>query len=301
MSIIYTVPEKHCVLIKRFNKFVRVQGSGLNVKLPFIESFHNVTDWGDQVNKNGVYIELTEQQTDTRPRQCQTKDNVTVEANASVYWRIFDPEKACFEVDTLPDAIADVALNALRSQVGMMELDEVLSSREKINERIKQELMDSVDGWGVKIRRVEIQELTVDEETRRAMTQQMEAERKRRARVAESEGESEYKKNVAEAEKEAAIRRAEGEAEALNKLAEAEQNYLETLQEEVGREEAARILIAEKFIQGFDTISQNEGDKVFLPNNFQALFGLDTDNVPETMNGDGSAEPSTSSFEEDNP
>ncbi len=153
----------------------------------------------------------------------------------------------------------------------------MLSNRETINERIQSELMESADGWGVKIRRVEIQELTVDEETRRAMSQQMDAERKRRARVAESEGEAQYKKNVAEAEKEASIQRAEGEAEALNKLAKAEKNYLDSLQEKVGPEEAAQILIAEKFIQGFDTISKNQSDKVFLPNNFQALFGLNTE------------------------
>lgn len=275
MSVIFTVPEQHCVVITRFSEFERVEHSGLHFKLPFAESFHQVPGWGNQANKQGVFIELTEQQSDTAPRQCQTKDNVTVDANASVYWRITDPVSACFEVDALPDMIEDLTLNALRSNIGRMELDEVLGSRETINHRIAEELKDSSSGWGVKIRRVEIQELRVDEQTRRAMTQQMEAERRRRAQIAESEGEAQATVNVAEAEKTSSVKTAEGQAEALRKIAEAEANYLQRLKQEVGADQAARILLAEKYIQGFKTISQNDADKVFLPNSLSAFLGLD--------------------------
>lgn len=280
MSIIYTVPEKHCVLVKRFNEFARVEEAGLHFRLPISESFHRVPNWGDQANKQGFYIELTEQQSDTRPRQCQTQDNVTVEANASVYWRIKDPVRACFEVDVLPDAIEDVTLNSLRSNIGTMELDEVLGSRETLNEQIAQDLKEAASDWGVLIKRVEIQELRVDEHTRRAMTQQMEAERHRRAQIAESEGEAQAKVNVAEAERKSSVKVAEGQAEALQKLAQAEANYLRTLKEEVGPEEAARILLAEKYLKGLGEITKNESDKVFLPNNFSALLGLSSDRVP---------------------
>lgn len=280
MSVMFTVPEQHCVLIKRFNEFQRLEHSGLNFKLPFAESFHQVPDWGDRANKQGKFIELTEQQSDTAPRQCQTKDNVTVDANASVYWRITDPVSACFEVDSLPDMIEDLTLNALRSNIGRMELDEVLGSRERINQQIAEELKDASTGWGVTIRRVEIQELRVDEQTRRAMTQQMEAERRRRAQIAESEGEAQATVNVAEAKKTSSVKTAEGQAEALRKIAQAEANYLQRLKEEVGADQAARILLAEKYIQGFKTISQNDADKVFLPNSLSAFMGLEVGSEP---------------------
>lgn len=280
MSVMFTVPEQHCVLIKRFNEFQRLEHSGLNFKLPFAESLHQVPDWGDRANKQGKFIELTEQQSDTAPRQCQTKDNVTVDANASVYWRITDPVSACFEVDSLPDMIEDLTLNALRSNIGRMELDEVLGSRERINQQIAEELKDASTGWGVTIRRVEIQELRVDEQTRRAMTQQMEAERRRRAQIAESEGEAQATVNVAEAKKTSSVKTAEGQAEALRKIAQAEADYLQRLKEEVGAEQAARILLAEKYIQGFKTISQNDADKVFLPNSLSAFMGLEVGSEP---------------------
>ena len=188
--MIFTVPEKHCALVMRFDRFVRVARSGLRFKIPFVESLHEVTKWGSRTNQQGVFIELTEQQSDTAPRQCQTRDNVTVDANASVYWRIDDPVKACFEVDVLPDVMEDVTLNSLRSNIGTMELDEVLGSRQTLNDRVANDLKEATREWGVTVRRAEIQELRVDEHTRRAMTQQMEAERKRRARIAESEGEA---------------------------------------------------------------------------------------------------------------
>ncbi len=277
MAIVYTVPEKHCVIVKRFDKFARVQSSGIRFQLPIIESFHTVPEWEGEAVKNDYQIEVMEQQTNTLPRQTQTKDNATVEANASVYWRIHSPKKACFNVDSLPQAMADTALNALRSNIGRMELDEVLSERSTLNKRIQEELVESTENWGVKIRRVEIQELKTDTDTRDSMRQQMDAERKRRARVAEAEGEAEYEVKVAKAKKEAAIRKAEGEAKAIKKIAQAEREYLETLKQEVSAEDAAQILVAQKYINGFDTISENESDKVFLPNNFQPLLSLDAD------------------------
>lgn len=203
--------------------------------------------------------------------------NVTVDADASVYWRISDPVKACFEVDVLPDVMEDVTLNALRSQIGKMELDEVLSNRDTINQRIAQELETSAEGWGVEVKRVEIQELAVDQQTRRAMTQQMEAERQRRAQIASSEGEAEAKVKVAEAERRSSVAIAEGQAEALRKLAKADAEYLQAMKEQVGPDQAAQLLLAQKYIRGFSAISENEAHKVFLPNSVEALLSLGGD------------------------
>ena len=281
MGVIYTIPEQHCRIIKRFNKYARVQYSGIRLKLPVIESFHEMPEWEGKAVKSNTDMELMEQQTDTPPRNTQTMDNVTVRADASVYWRIFDPVKAAFEVDVLPRAITDITLNALRSQIGRLELDQVLSEREELNRRIADELFDAAESWGVKVKRVEIRELDIDDRTRKAMTRQMDAERRRRARVAEAEGEAEATVKVAEADRKADVARARGHAKALELIADAEQNYLEEVAQKVGSEKASELLIAQKYIQGFDKITKNKSDKVFLPNSYQTLLGING-NLPDS-------------------
>jgi len=243
-----------------------------------MESIRRVdTTWGNTANKQGFLIELTEQQTDTPPRQCHTKDNVPVTANASVYWRITDVSKALYEVDILPISISDIALNALRSNIGMLELDAVLSERAQLNERIAAQVSDTAKKWGVIFTRVEIQELTTDKTVSDSMLKQMDAERLRRARVAEAEGQAVAAVKIAKAEKQAAILRAEGEAISKAKIAEAESFYLKRLKEQVGEAQAAQIVIAQKYLSGFETITKGPSDKVFLPNSFQGLFSIGTE------------------------
>lgn len=278
MSLIYTIPQSHCVVLERFGKFARIQQQGLRFRLPILENIRRVdTTWGDTANKRGFLIELTEQHTDTPPRQCHTKDNVPVTANASVYWRITDPRKALYEVDILPSSISDIALNALRSNIGTLDLDAILSERAQLNERIAAQLSETAKKWGVIFTRVEIQELTTDKTVSDSMVKQMDAERRRRALVAEAEGQAEASVTVARAEKEAAILRAEGEAIATAKIAEAESFYLKRLKEQVGDAEAAQIVIAQKYLSGFETITKGSSDKVFLPNSFQGLFSIGTE------------------------
>jgi regulator of protease activity HflC (stomatin/prohibitin superfamily) len=276
MKLFYTVPQSHCAVIERFGKFSRVQREGLNFKLPFLESIKRLDAWGEDVNKQGWLIEMMEQQTDTPTRQTHTKDNVAVSANASVYWRIVDPRRALYEIDALPRSVCDIALNALRSNVGTMNLDELLAERQSLNERIASELSETARKWGIQFTRVEIQEIQTTEETAVAMRQQMDAERKKRAAVAEAEGRALAEVEVAEAQQQAAILRAEGQAKALELTADAEANYLAKLQEKMSPENAAAVLIAQKYLLGFETISQNPSDKVFLPNSFQGLFSLPT-------------------------
>lgn len=277
MSLIYTVPQSHCTVIERLGKFSRIQNQGLRFRIPILERFRRLDTWGGVANKNGFLVELTEQKSDTPPRQCHTKDNVPVLANASVYWRIVDPQRALYEVDILPKSVTDIALNALRANVGMLTLDAVLSERIQLNERIAAQLSDTAKNWGIIFTRVEIQELTTDQSVAMSMIKQMDAERNRRARVAEAEGQAEAAVTVARAEKEAAILRAEGEAMALEKIGEAESAYLRRLKEQVGEAAATRIIIAQKYLSGFETISKGASDKVFLPNSFQGLFSIGTE------------------------
>lgn len=282
MQLIYTVPQSHCVVLERFGRFSRIQHDGLQFRIPILEQVRRVDSWGDVANKRRFVIELTEQQTDTPSRQTHTKDNVPVTANASVYWRITDPRKALYEVDVLPRAVSDVALNALRSNIGSMELDTVLSERQELNRRIEAQLAETGEKWGIIFTRVEIQELTTDSDVASAMIQQMDAERRRRAVVAEAEGEAEAEVKIAEAQKQAAILRAEGQAQALVTIADAEQKYLNALAGQSDKESAANILVAQKYIDGFNAITKNPAHKVFIPNNFGGLFGFDM-NTNETV------------------
>ncbi len=283
MALIYTIPQSHCVIIERFGKFNRIQKSGVRFKLPFgIENIKRVddpdSDWGEVASKDfyghRCLIELTEQQTDTPPRKCHTKDNVPVSVDAIVYWRITDPRRAVYEVDVLPKAIRDIALNTLRANIGSIDLDTVLSERQELNEKIAAQLSKTAAKWGIVYTRVEIQEIKTDDKVTEAMVLQMEGERKRRKIISEAEGESAAKIKIAEADKQAAILRAEGRAKALELITEAERKYLSTLAESCSREGATQLLTAQKYLDGFDTISKNPGDKVFIPNSFTGLFSF---------------------------
>lgn len=276
MALIYTIPQNHVVLIKRFGKHSRVQRDGLRFKLPIIESIKTVYEWEGTANKKGYFIELSEQQTDTPPRQCQTLDNVTIDANASIYWRITDPVKAVYDIDILPKSIADIALNALRANIGKIKLDQVLSERQNLNQKIAAQLAETASKWGVTFTRVEIQEINYSSETAEAMMQEMTAERKKRALMAEAEGEASAEVTKATAEANAMLIRAQAQADAIKLIAEAESVYISKLKENITPEIAGQIIMSQKYIDGMKTISNNAADKVFLPNSFQGMFEIST-------------------------
>ncbi|MGD1833025.1 MAG: SPFH domain-containing protein, partial [Sphaerochaetaceae bacterium] len=169
MQIIFTVPQSHVVVITRFGKYAKTKKQGLRSRIPLFEKIHRVKDWGNTANKEGIFIELTEQNMNTKPKQCHSKDNVPVTIDASIYWRIIDVKKALFEVDNLPTAIVDTCLNALRSEIGKLTLDQILSSRQELSEKVASSLIETSGKWGVQISRVEIQELETSDETAEAM------------------------------------------------------------------------------------------------------------------------------------
>ena len=275
--MISTIPQNHCRIIERFGKPVKVQHSGLAFKLPFIDKVRDVSDvWGHETHKNGVFIELTEQIVDTNPRECITKDNAKVTVDCVISWRVVDPIKAVYEVDHLHQSLLQAALNVIRSEIGSRDLDEALATRASLNETIVGGLTDTLKKWDIQILRVEIQELKTDDVTSAAMLQQLEAERKSRALSSEAEGQAQATIKAATADREAAIQRAEGQAKALEIVATAERTYLDTLAETVGADEAAKILLAQKVIDGFDKISKNPGDKVFLPSSMSGVLELST-------------------------
>lgn len=156
MQVFFQVPQSHVVALTRFGKFSRVLPQGLHARIPYLEEVYYV-NWGNVANKEGCYIELTEQISDTSPKECHTKDNVPVTIDASIYWKITDVKKALFEVDVLPRSLIDSCLNALRAEIGKLSLDQVLSSRRELSEKVAANMLDISVKWGVAISRVEIQ------------------------------------------------------------------------------------------------------------------------------------------------
>jgi len=273
--MITTIPQNHCRIIERFGKPVKVQKSGLAIRIPILDSVKNVSSgWGGVANKQGVFIELSEQVTDTNPRECITKDNAKILVDAVVSWRIIDPIKAVYEVDQLHKSLLQAVLNTLRSEVGKNELDYALQARTTLNEKITSRLFDTVSKWGLQLIRVEIQELKTDDATSAAMLQQLDAERRSRAAILEAEGQAKATIETAKADRDAAILRAEGQAKALEIAASAEKAYLETLSSTIGADQANKILLAQKVIDGYSIISKNPSDKVFIPSNVQSFIEL---------------------------
>ena len=277
MGFVYTIPQGHCVVIERFGKFSKVQQAGLKMCFPFIDKRKEVyMHWDGVAVKDGDFIELAEQHTDTKPRQCQTNDNITVMADAAVYWKILDVEKAVYDVDVLPKAVADTALNALRANIGKYTLNEILSKREQLNEAISAQLSDVAKKWGIVFTRVEIQQIDYDKETSNAMLQQMNAEREKMAAISRAEGEAKAAELRARGLAEAAIIEADGKAKALVTIANAEAQYITALCQVADPKQVTNLLLAQKMLDGFEIITQNskQGDKIYLPGSLTAMHAL---------------------------
>lgn len=283
MKLFFTIPQGHVAVVTRFGKFARVMKAGLHTRIAFLEKIHYVRNWGNIANKDGYLIELAEQISDTTPKQCHSKDNVPVTIDASIYWRITDVSKALFEVDNLPQSIKDTCLNALRSEIGKLTLDQILSTRGELSERVAASLLYISAKWGVEISRVEIQELQTSKDTAEAMGMEMEAERRKRASVLDAEGSAEAKRKEADAtayalQKEAEAnafamqKAAEAEAYAIRARAEAEAEYIKSLTEQLGKEEVSKIMMLDKVLSAYRAIASESSNKVFLPANIKTLI-----------------------------
>ena len=223
----------------------------------------------------------------TNPKQnVITKDNVQTEINALLYFQIVDPFKAVYEIDNLPNAIEKLTQTTLRNIIGELELDQTLTSRDTINTKLRAVLDDATNKWGIKVNRVELQDITPPESVLQAMEKQMQAERNKRATILTSEGEkaaailkSEGEKtaiiNKAEADKQMAILNAEGEAQARIRKAEAEAIAIEKITEAVGKStNPANYLLAQKYIQMLQEVATGDKTKtVYLPYEATNLMG----------------------------
>jgi regulator of protease activity HflC (stomatin/prohibitin superfamily) len=224
-------------------------------------------------------IDLREQVYDFPSQQVITKDNVTTEINALIYFQIVDPKKSVYEIENLPNAIEKLTQTSLRNVIGELELDETLTSRDTINSKLQAILDEATNKWGVKVNRVELQDITPPESVRVAMEKQMQAERNRRAEILNAEGEkkslilrSEGEKqsqiNQAEAVKQAEILKAEGESRAKVLVAEAEAEAIRRVTEAIkeSQTDPATYMLAMKYIETLKEMTSGQDNKtVYVP------------------------------------
>ena len=280
------IPQSETKIIERLGRYYATLKPGINLIIPFIDRSKEIV-----VLNRGRYmysssIDLREQVYDFPKQNVITKYNVQTEINALLYFQIVDPFKATYEINNLPNAIEKLTQTTLRNIIGELELDETLTSRDTINTKLRAVLDDATDKWGVKVNRVELQDITPPVTVLNAMEKQMQAERNKRAQILTSEGEkaaeilaSEGEKtamiNRAEAAKQQAILHAEGEAQARIRKAEAEAIAIEKITEAVGKStNPANYLLAQKYIQMLEELAQGDKTKtVYLPYEATNLMG----------------------------
>jgi regulator of protease activity HflC (stomatin/prohibitin superfamily) len=292
---VYMINQAEAVVVERFGRFDRVLGPGMHIIIPFIERPQKVF-WTfivlDERTRKYVRfsqvierIDLRESVYDFPKQNVITKDNVTMEINALLYYQITDPKAAVYEIQNLPESIEKLTQTTLRNVIGSLDLDESLVSRDQINEQLRQILDEATDKWGVKVNRVELQEVNPPLDIRQAMEKQMRAERDRRAKILEAEGtkraailESEGMKESsvlrATGEAEAKVLSAHAEAEARIKIAEAEAKAIEMVQKAVPEKDSLSYLIAMQYIKSLPELTKGKNDKlVVVPYEASSLIG----------------------------
>ena len=269
------IPQSETKIIERLGRYHATLKPGINLIIPFIDKAKNVVvlKYGRYVYSNN--IDLREQVYDFPKQNVITKDNIQMEINALLYFQIMDPFKATYEINNLPNAIEKLTQTTLRNIIGELELDETLTSRDTINTKLRAVLDDATDKWGVKVNRVELQDITQMQAERNKRAQILTSEGEKAAEILASEGEKTATINRAEAAKQQAILTAEGEAQARIRKAEAEAQAIALITEAVGKSSnPANYLLAQKYIQMLEQLAQGDKTKtVYLPYEATNLMG----------------------------
>lgn len=282
------VQQSEVMIIERLGKYSRTLNSGINIIWPIIDRPRSIM-WryikeGPDGRKLVQFkelnrIDLRETVYDFPKQNVITKDNVVVQINAVLYFQIMDSVKAVYEISNLPDAIEKLTQTTLRNVIGELELDESLSSRDTINTKLRSILDEATNKWGVKVNRVELQDINPPADIQAAMEKQMRAERDRRAAVLEAEGlkkaailnaEGQRESDIAraEGERQSSILEAEGKAEARIKTAQAEAEAIELIKGAVGGDikDPIQYLIAKEYLKTLESLGKGTDNKtVFLP------------------------------------
>lgn len=278
------VRQAEVVIIERLGRYFKTLDSGIHIIVPIFDKVRPIhwrytkADYRGQMmvtQKVENRIDLRENVYDFPRQNVITADNVSMNINALLYFQITDPYKAVYEIGNLPEAIEKLTQTSLRNVIGELTLDLTFTSRDSVNTKLRNILDEATDKWGVKVNRVELQEIQPPEEIRNAMEKQMRAERDKRAKILTAEGEREYQIRVAEGERQGKITRAEGEAKSRLLVAEAEKKAIMLVAEALvdTNINAAEYQIALKYIQAFESLVQKGDKTVVLPYESSALLG----------------------------
>ena len=287
------IGQAEVLVVERLGRFHRVARSGLNILIPFIERAKTIDVRYFEADAVGnkrmiastiARIDLREQVLNFPSQPVITKDNVTIDIDAVLYYRVADPQKATYSVQNLPYALETLTRTTLRNIVGDIELDQTLASRDMINRRMREVIEEASIGWGVDVTRVELQSIEPPHDIQQSMELQMRAERERRAAVTnaeaskraailESEGQKEAQIRKAEGEKGAAILRAEGLATARLAMANAEAEAVRLIAEALPPGEAATYLLGLKYLEALPLIAQGKNNTIFLPTEATGVLG----------------------------
>src|SRR5919202_2141233 len=281
------------MVIERLGRFHRIAHSGFNVLVPFIERPRaidvryltaDVTGLKRITSGTTSRIDLREQVLNFPSQPVITKDNVTIDIDAVLYYRIADPQKATYSIQNLPYALETLTRTTLRNIVGDMELDQTLASRDHINRRMREVIEEAAVSWGVDVTRVELQAIEPPRDIQQSRELQMRAERERRAAVTnaeagkraailEAEGVRESQVRRAEGEKDAAILRAQGLAEARLAMAQAEAEAIQRIANALPEGQAAMYLLGLKYLDALPALAQGKGTTIFLPSEATGVLG----------------------------
>jgi len=267
---IKTVPQGFEYTVQRFGRYSRTLKPGITVLTPFVEAI-------------GRRVSMMEQVLPVPQQEVITKDNVGVQVDAIVFIQVMDAAAAAYRVANLNGAITQLVMTNLRTVVGSMELDEVLSQRDHINTRLLAVIDEATGPWGVKVARIEIKDLQPPPDITNAMTRQMKAERERRAVITEAEGEKQAAITRAEGAKQSAILQAEGrreaafrDAEARERAAAAEAQATKVVSDaiESGSVNALNYFVAQKYVEAFGKLADaNQQRTVIVPADFSGIAG----------------------------
>ncbi|MCL1914103.1 MAG: SPFH/Band 7/PHB domain protein [Eubacteriaceae bacterium] len=272
--MIKVVPQANAYVVERLGVYKEVWGSGVHLKAPFIDRVANK-------------ISLKEQILDNDPQPVITKDNITMQIDSIVYFMVTDPKLYSYGADDPLLAIEILTVTTLRNIIGDLELDETLTSREFINSKMRV-VLDEISGpWGIKVVRVEVENILPPLDIQTAMEKQMKAEREKRESILRAEGEKQSAILQAEGEKEATILRAEaikeqtirqafGEAEAILAVSEAQASTLLMLK----NAEPDQYIVALKGLEALEKVADGHATKMIIPSRLQAIAGLASTTSP---------------------